>query len=167
MNEQNRSIALVVAGLLFVAFLLAKLLIRPSRRGPLTRPERLRLAEDARRARDGALSPAERAAALRKAATTALELERPRLAATYARRAERLEPGNTESVNLIARALRRASRFRALESMLWRNLAETESDPASSQGALFELIELYAGPLKRPEIAAALRRIGHEGGSKK
>jgi hypothetical protein len=161
MNDQARSLALVIAGLAFVAFLLGKLLLPlGSRRRPAYRQGQARLAEARRRARDRGLSVAERATALREAAVAALEdLERPNLAASYARRAERLEPENADAVGLVASSLRRTSRFRALERMLWRRLSSTESSSGSYQRALHELIDLYAGPLKRPEVAEALRRM--------
>ena len=160
MNDQARSVAVVVAGLAFVAFLLARLLVRPRARGSSGRQARARFAEARRRARDRTLSAAERAAALRDAAVAALDdLARPSLAASYARRAERLYPQNPDAVGLVATALRRASRFGALEKLLWRRLAETDPSSAGYGRALQELIELYAGPLRRPEIADALGRM--------
>jgi hypothetical protein len=161
MNDQNRSVALVIAGLAFVAFLLGKLLF-PLGFGarPADRRARQRFSEARSRARDRSLSVPERARALREAAAAALEdLGRPNLAASYARRAERLDPANADAVGLVASTLRRASRFRALERMLWRRLASDEPSEASQQRVLHELIDLYVGPLKRPEIAAALRRM--------
>jgi hypothetical protein len=161
MNDQTRSVALVIAGLAFVAFLLGKLLIPLGSGGrPEQRQARQRFLDARRRARDRSLSVSERATALREAAVAALEdLGRPNLAASYARRADRLEPGNADGVGLVASTLRRASRFRALERMLWRRLATDEPSAASHQRVVRELIDLYAGPLNRPEVAEALRRL--------
>jgi len=158
MTEGMRSVAVVAAGLAFVAFLLFKLLALPARRGALNAGTRDRLADAKRRGGDHAATAEQRAAALREAAVLALnELRRPSLAASYARRAERLDPQNAESIGLLATALRRASRFVALERLLWRRLADDLPHSTSYFRALDELIALYAGPLKRPEIANALR----------
>jgi hypothetical protein len=160
MTEGVRGIAVVCAGLAFVAFLLFKLLASPGRRSAGARAVRERIADAKRRGSDHAASAADRAAALREAAVLALEeLELPSLAASYARRAERLDPQNAESVGLLATSLRRAARFVALERLLWRRLSEGEPPSTGYQRALDELIALYAGPLKRPEIAGALRRM--------
>jgi hypothetical protein len=159
MNEQTRSVALVVAGLAFVVFLLVKMLARPAPSGPIGRQGRDRIDAAVRRARDRSLSSVERAAAFREAASIALESQRPGLAASYARRAERLEPDSAETVSLLASAMRKASRFRALERLLWRHLAQAEPNGLYYQRTLGELVDLYAGPLRRNEIAAALRRI--------
>ncbi|MDH5673893.1 MAG: hypothetical protein OEZ06_17175 [Myxococcales bacterium] len=159
MKLDPASIGLLVAGTLFITFILLKLL------GPLPRDEetadaRRRVADAKRRARDRSHSPEQRAAALRDAAVAALEgLGRPGLAASYARRAERLDPLDPASVGLRAAALRRASRFRALERFLWRKLAEDEPGAAGYERAYEELLSLYDGPLRRPETAQALRRL--------
>ena len=96
---------------------------------------------------------------MRDAATIALEeLARPSLAASYARRAERIDPGDAQAVSLVALTLRRAARYRALERFLWRRLAE-HAPGAGRDSIERELCALYEGPLRRPEIAAGLRRI--------
>jgi hypothetical protein len=160
MSEQARSLALVLAGIAFVVFLLAKLLLPRGVSRSGRRAEQRRLMEAQGRARDHALPVADRAAALRDAAAIALdELRRPGLAASYARRAERLDPRDGEAVGLLASALRQAARFRALERLLWRRLGEGEPSDAGHERALRELISLYEGPLKRPEIATGLRKL--------
>jgi hypothetical protein len=161
MESEPRGLALVVVGLCFVAFLLFKL-FRPSRAKSAEWHQAKRLVADAkRRARDRGADPAKRAAAWREAALSALEgLDRPSLAASYARRAERLAPDDSEAVGLLALSLRRASRFRALERFLWRRLAGGPDDESAGYERAFnELLKLYEGPLRRPETADALRRM--------
>ena len=160
MSEHSRSLMLLAAGVLFVVFLLFKLLPVSGRTAGAASDSRRRIVEAQKRARDRSLTTSERAAALRDAAMIALEeLRRPGLAASYARRAERLDPESTESVGLLSLSLRRAARHRALERILWRRLAEGAPTSAASQRALHELMALYEGPLKRPEVSEALRRI--------
>jgi len=159
-NEQARSVALVVAGLAFIAFLVLRLLV-PFGGGAVRQGEPgRRLADARRRARAPGLRPAERALALREAASIALEeLKRPGLAASYALRAERLYPEDAQAVGLLANALRRATRYHALERLLWRRVAKSDASAAGHLRALEELIGLYDGPLRRPEIAEGLRRM--------
>lgn len=158
MNLQARS--LLIAGLLFLVFLVAKLVVTGRASGPDAREARKRLAAAKRRASDRALASAERAAALRDAAVIALqELHRPNLAASFARRAERLDPGDPQAIVLLSAALRSATRFRALERLLWRRVADAPEADASAARALEELLSLYEGPLKQPEVARALRRL--------
>ena len=162
MSERLSSMLLLAAGLLFALFVLSKIIPFRVRDGA-AQAARKRLAEIKARAADHARPAAERAAALREAATLALEeLRRPGLAASLARRAERLEPGSAEGLGLLAAALRRQSRYRALERLLWQRLtgagAGTLEQRGLEQRALDELIKLYEGPLDRPEIATALRR---------
>lgn len=150
--------ALFVAGLVSALFLVLKSRWSIWSRGP--NPEGYqKLAVARKRARE-ATDPTARARALRDAAHVALEeLGRPNLAATYARRAERADPTSAESVGLLALALRRATRYRALERQLWRKLAE-EGDPDPARERAFdELLALYDGPMNRPEQARALRRL--------
>ena len=161
---------LLAGGVLFALFLLAKLL-RPmetrrrfaaalhARRTPAQREAAQRLAALKERARAPDLPASERAALLRSAAGLALdELRRPGLAASFARRADRLDPTQPDALGLLALALRKQARFAALERMLWRKLADAAA-PAVVQRAREELERLYEGPLKRPEVAAALRRF--------
>ncbi len=159
MSEQVGHVVLLAAGALFVAFVFLKLLA-PVRGGAAQgREGKRRIAEAMARARDRALTAAQRAAALREAAAIALEIGRPGLASSYAHRAERLDPHDAAAVGLLATALRRASRFRALERLLWRRIAGGDAGDEGGTRALQELIALYDGPLKRPEIAAGLRKL--------
>jgi len=79
--------------------------------------------------------------------------------AALARRAERFDPENPESFRLLTNSLRRTSRYRALERMLWRKLTSATPDGVVCRASLDELVALYQGPLGRPEIAAGLRRM--------
>jgi hypothetical protein len=151
--------ALLAAGVLFALFLLAKLLRPRARRTPAQREALARLNALKQQAREPERSAAERAALLRSAAGIALhQLGRAGLAASLARRADRLDPDEAAGVGLIALALRKQARFAALERLLWRKLADAPA-PAVVQRAREELQQLYEGPLKRPEVAAALRRF--------
>lgn len=161
MKSEPASILLVVAGVLFAVFLLLKMFRPPAAKTPQWREAKRAIDEAKKRGRDKSRDAQQRAKAWREAALGALEvLKLPGLAASYARRAERLDPSDTESVHLLILALRRAERYRALERFLWRRLA---SDPADQVGGhvrvMQELLKLYEGPLRRPEIAAALRRM--------
>jgi hypothetical protein len=159
-SDAIRGLGLEVAGAAFVLFLLFKLLRPHGGRSPAAREARERIAAARERGAAHATSNAERAAALREAALIALEeLRSPNLASSYARRAERLDPGNAESVGLLATTLRRASRFVALERLLWRRLADGDRKAETYRRALDELIALYEGPLRRPEVGRALRGL--------
>jgi hypothetical protein len=155
-----QGLALLGAGLLFLLFLIAKLVVTGRRGGADAREARKQIAQAKRRASEHGLLPADRAAALRQAAVIALhDLRRPSLAASYARRAERLDPHDPESIALLSLALRTATRFRALERLLWRRLADGPQAASAADRALDELLALYDGPLRRPEVARALRRL--------
>lgn len=159
MTDATRSLLLVLAGVAFAAFVLFKPRFRRAR-GPDAAAARKAIAAAKQRSRARDASPSARAAALREAASLALnELSQPGLAASFARRAEKLEPQNAATFGLLASSLRSASRFRALERMLWRRLGSADSDEGDHQRALEELITLYQGPLKRAEIATALQRL--------
>ncbi|MDD9932739.1 MAG: hypothetical protein OXT09_04010 [Myxococcales bacterium] len=153
-------LGLVIGGVLFVAFLLFKLSPFALPRDEHSQQARKDLAEAKRRSRDRSKSEPERATALREAAVAALEgLGRPSLAASYARRAEKLDPQDADAVGLLALSLRQASRFRALERFLWRRLADDTPGAPGYERAYRELLSLYEGPLRRPEMAVALRRM--------
>ena len=147
-------------GSAFVAFLLFKLLASPGRRGAGARAVRERIADAKRRGSDHAASPAQRAAALREAAVLALEELRAAESGCELR-ASRGAPRPAErGLGWLARdgaaargALRRA---RALALAAARGGRAAEQRVPARAG---ELIPLYAGPLKRPEVARALRRI--------
>ena len=157
-------LVLLSGGILFTIFLASKLLPLAARhRTPAQREAAQRLLALKEQARSPELPASERSALLRSAANIALsELQRYGLAASLARRADRLDPAQPETLKLLSLALREQARFSALERMLWRKLADSPS-PAVMQGARLELERLYDGPLKRPEVAAALRRL--DGGS--
>jgi hypothetical protein len=140
-------------------------LIRPSLLNRTNKLEvKRRIADAKRRARIRGAEPSESAAAWREAALAALEgLNRPSLAASYARRAERLDPDDEEAIGLHALALRRAARYRALERFLWRRIADHPDQTGAGYRCTFdELIRLYEGPLRRPEMARALLRLRNE-----
>lgn len=163
MSDGTANPWLVAAGLLFSVFVVVKLLRPRVPRDGRWQQARQRIAEAKLRASDRSAAGPERAAALREAASVALEeLKRPGLAASYARRAERLDPASADSVGIVALALRRGARYRALERFLWRKLAEGPQlgAEAAHDRLLTELVALYEGPLGRPEVAAALRRMG-------
>ena len=149
---------LVLAVVLFVAFLLLKSRLTISGTSADRRAARLDMAAAKQRAHAAGDNASERAKAYRDAAAIALErLGRPGLSASFALRAERADPTDQEALAVLAEALRRASRFRALEKLLWRRLAADEG--AAQQRALVELASLYEGPLRRPQRAQALRRL--------
>ncbi|HEX2672766.1 MAG TPA: hypothetical protein VHM25_17905 [Polyangiaceae bacterium] len=161
MKHDTQSLLLLIAGAVFFLYLVTRMLA-PSEvlRDESFFAARRRIAECKRRARDSSLSAADRAAALREAAIAALEsLRRPALAASYARRAERLDPQNPDSLGILARALTQGSKYQALERMLWRWLAEEPATSPTYARAFDELVALYDGPLNRPEMATSLRRM--------
>lgn len=161
MRTDAQSLLLLIGGAGFVVFLVLQWLVAPQRRDAAYRETRQRMLAAKRRAAERARPAADRAASLREAAQIALEeLQRPSLAAAFARRAERLTPANPENARLLTLALRRGARYAALERLLWRRLAD-DADLAAPepQKALEELASLYEGPLQRPETARALRRL--------
>ena len=161
MRTEPASIALVLVGVFFVAFLLFKL-VRPSFSKQVEKQGvKRKIAEAKKRARKKGTDRSLSAAAWREAAWAALEgLRRPSLAASYARRAERLDPNDEEAIGLLAVSLRRAARYRALERFLWRRLADhPDQEGAGYKRTYEELIRLYEGPFRRPEMARALRRL--------
>ena len=160
MKTDPQSLLLVIGGAGFALVLLLKWLEAPQRRDAAYQQARLRMLVAKRRAADRGLSTLERAVSLREAARIALdELQRPSLAAAFARRAERLVPDDPDNVGLLTRVFRRGARYTALERLLWRRLADDASQGAEQQRALEELMSLYEGPLQRPETARALRRM--------
>lgn len=161
MRTDPQSLLLVIGGAGFVLVLVLKWLIAPQRRDAAYQQARRRMLSAKRRASDRTLPALERAASFREAARIALEeLQRPSLAAAFARRADRFAPENPENAGLLALALRRGARYSALERLLWRRLAdEAEAEGPGQEQALEELVSLYDGPLQRPETARALRRL--------
>ena len=164
MRTEPASILFVLVGVLFVAFLLFKL-VRPSFRSRADQNDtRRKIADAKRRARLRDATSIQSASAWREAAWEALEgLSRPNLAASYARRAERLDPNDEEAIGLLAISLRRAARYRALERFLWRRIADDPDRKGVGYKRTFdELVRLYDGPLRRPEMARALLRLKSE-----
>jgi hypothetical protein len=157
----TKGVALVIAGGLFVAFLLVRLLGPRLQVGRVAKPEdRAALEEALARARDRSLDQTGRAGALREAAEIALErLGRSGLAASYARRAERLDPTDPAIVAVLSRAMWERARYRALERLLWKRIARGGVEGQSVAAAVAELVKLYRGPLRRPEIADGLERL--------
>ncbi len=152
---------LIGAVVVFAIFLLVKSRVGLRGADPVQRSGRARIAKLKREIFSHKTDRAHRAALWRKAAEIALdELGRPYRAATYARRADKLDPDAKEAVPLIARAFRRARRFRALERLLWRRLDRMDAlDDSRSSPIVAELITLYSGPLRRPAQARTLERL--------
>lgn len=151
--------ALLAAVLFFVAFLVVRSRIAIFR-DPELASARKRLGAAKQRARQAKEDPSARAAAYREAATIALdELGRTGLAASYARRADRAHPEGKHSLQLLARAMSRGQRHRALEKLLWRRLDDTDLESERAQAIVEELVRLYEGPLRRRATASVLRRL--------
>ena len=160
MKTEPASILLITAGILFALFLILKMFRPPAPRPPEWQEAKRKVDEAKKRARDSHIDTQQRAKAWREAALGALEgMRNPGLAASYARRAERLDPSDNEAVQLMVAAMRRAARYRALERFLWRRLAEQGEKINGQSQLLRELLGLYEGPLRRPEIASGLRRL--------
>lgn len=161
MKTDPQDLLLLLGGAGFAAFLLLKVVTALGGRDGASYEARRRVLEAKKRGGDASLPAAQRAAALREAATAALEeLGRPALAAALARRAERLDPTHADAASLLALALRRGARYSALERLLWRQLADQGASAELSYAKAFdELVALYEGPLHRPETARALRRF--------
>lgn len=87
------------------------------------------------------------------------ELERPNLAASLARRAERLDPSSEEPLPLLVEAMMEAGRARALERQLLRRIDRLAADEPRYRAAFDALLRLYEGPLRLPEKANLLRRL--------
>ncbi len=158
MQSDSTGMALAIAGVLFLIYLLLKLRISFAPSTPEARAAKQRIHDAKQRART-ATSPHERGQAWRDAALAALEgLKRPNLAASYARRAERANPDDAAAVGVLSLSLREAGRLRALERLLWRRLAQEGHGPAHLK-VYDELISLYDGPMRCPERAIVLRRM--------
>ncbi len=159
MNADTKSWVLLLVGVLFFSYLFFKLRLSLSPGTPEVREAKRLIQQAKRRAREPGRSPKERADAWREAAMVALEqLERPNLAASYARRAERADPEDPAAVRVLSLTFREAGRIRALERLLWRRLAQVPKGAAFTR-AFAELVSLYDGPLRRPERAMVLRRL--------
>jgi hypothetical protein len=141
----------------FAAFLLWKLLSAARRKRDRATWQRYREALDrAKRSR----VRAEKAAAYRDAARLALEeLERPNLAVSLARRADRLDPTHGDGLGILVASMTGGERMRALERLLWRKLREVEPGSERHRKIFGELLALYQGPLRDPDRAEALRKL--------
>jgi hypothetical protein len=159
MEGDAQSWLLLIAGALLLTYLFLKLRGMLLPRTPAAREAKKQIEQAKRRAREPGRSRTERAAAWREAAMVALEqLDRPNLAASYARRAERADPEDAAAVKLLSLTFREAGRLPALERLLWRRLAQVPKGAAFTR-AFAELVSLYEGPLRRPERAMVLRRL--------
>ncbi|MCB9621723.1 MAG: hypothetical protein H6721_08825 [Sandaracinus sp.] len=148
--------ALLGVVVLFVVFLGVKSRLS---RDPGTKQAREALARAKKEAREANDGPG-RARAWREAARIALdELERPGLAAAYARRAERDDPTHDEVIPLLSRTMRSARRHQALTKLLWRRLAEEPLDSPRADRLMQELVAIYEGPLRRPAQAQVLKAL--------
>ncbi|HJL05476.1 MAG TPA: hypothetical protein RMH85_30170 [Polyangiaceae bacterium LLY-WYZ-15_(1-7)] len=155
--------ALLAAVLLFIVFLVVKSRVALVR-DPDAADARRRLGDARQRARQADKHSEARADAYLEAARIALDdLGRPRLAASYARRADRARPERTEGLRLVVRAMRRAERHRALERLLWRRLDEVDLEGERAERIFAELQRLYEGPLRRPAQARVLRQLWENG----
>ncbi|MCS6798628.1 MAG: hypothetical protein NZ898_08860 [Myxococcota bacterium] len=150
-----------IAGALAVALLVTWIAARAvlASRGRRGVPSERRAELDGLKARARAgTEPEARAAAWLEAARLAMQVRRPDLAASYALRARRAAPRSTEAIDALVRALRARRRYRALERLLWRALAEQDDAPVRTH-LLEALVSLYEGPLRDRHRARALRRL--------
>ncbi len=159
MGADPLSLALAIAGALFLFYVLLKLRYSLLPASAEVRDVKRRIQQAQVRAHDRSASAEVRARAFCEAAQVALEeLGRPNLAASYARRAQRVDPSLAEPVRLLSMSLQRGGRLRALERLLWRRLAHEDTSPGY-QCAYDELVKLYSGPMKKPDRAAVLKRM--------
>jgi hypothetical protein len=157
MNTVNA--LLLAAACLFVLFVLSQAVLPAvMRRGP-RREVQARLTSAVTSGTNASRSASDRAASFREAADIALrDLKKPRLALRYARWAHDADPSDAANIELLAKAMMRAGRHRALERHLWRSL-DAHADEASFNAAFTALLALYNGPMKAPERARVLRAI--------
>jgi hypothetical protein len=160
MGVDSLSLALAIAGALFLFYVLLKLRYSLLPASAEVRDVKRRIQQAQVRAHDRNASAELRARAFCEAAQVALEeLGRPNLAASYARRAQRVDPSLAEAVRLLSVSLQRGGRLRALERLLWRRLAREDAASPGYQRAYDELVKLYSGPMKKPDRAAVLKRM--------
>jgi hypothetical protein len=155
--QDTVSVWLVFVAMGFAAFLLFKLRSAALRKRDHESWQRYREALDrARRSR----ARTEKAAAYRDAARLALDsLERPNLAVSLARRADRLDPNHGDGLEILVSSMSGGERMRALERLLWRKLREVDPGSERHRKIFGELLALYQGPLKDPDRAEALRKL--------
>jgi hypothetical protein len=148
----------VLAGLLVALVIIQALLpgLRPASGG---RTARARLSAAVARGNDKSAPASVRAHAFVEAGREALEgLNRPGLAARYARLAHDLAPTEVEVVSFAIEAMTAARRYVGLERLLWVTLDRTDDDACFAR-ALAALRALYQGPLRRPERARVLSAL--------
>jgi hypothetical protein len=148
----------LAAVVLFAAFLLLKSRVSLLPRDPAIAEARRRIREAKKGARKAAGDDAARVRALLDAARIARDdLESPRLAASYALRAARVDPDHVTAITLMAASFREAGRYRAAEKFLWRRLDGPKGP--GYDAAFEELLSLYDGPMHERERAQALRSM--------
>ncbi len=149
---------LLAAVVLFVAFLLFKSRVSLSPRDPAIAEARRKIKRAKKRARQAADDREARVRAWLDAARIARdELDRPRLAASFALRAARVDPDHVTAITMMAESFREAGRYRAAEKFLWRRL---DGPHGPGYDAAFEqLVALYEGPMRKRERAQALRAM--------
>lgn len=122
-----------------------------------------RVSAEVSKGTDASLTSLERARAFVRAGQEALSgLHKPSLAARYAKYAHDLAPADEAVTTFMIEAMRASKRWVHLERGLWQTLDATREQTSTRhafQHAHAALIELYEGPLKRPERARVLRLI--------
>ena len=154
--------ALGVLAVLAVALVLlgAVMPLLPSRKK--NRAVRAKVSAEVSRGTDTTLPKVDRARAFVLAGKEALSgLTKPSLAARYAKYAHDLAPADDAVTAFMIEAMHASKRWVHLERGLWQTLdaARDAADGPSFAHAHKALIELYEGPLKRPERARVLRLI--------
>ena len=155
--------ALGVLAVLTVALVLlgAVMPLLPSRKKQ--RAVHARVSAEVSKGTDASLSKLERARAFVRAGQEALgAMKKPSLAARYAKYAHDFAPADEAVTTFMIDAMRASKRWVHLERGLWQTLDATREDSSNAQAfahAHAALIELYEGPLKRPERARVLRLI--------
>jgi hypothetical protein len=151
--------ALLAAALLFFLFIATQALLPALAGRKARRAAHSQISNAVARGSDEKRPAPERAAAYREASELALiELHRPRLAVRYALWADKAAPNEAATISLVARAMTRAKKHRALERYLWKALDAAPAGEAHA-AAFDALIALYEGPLHGPERARVLRAL--------
>jgi len=123
----------------------------------------VRVSAEVSKGTNTSLSVLERAQAFVRAGQEALSgLKKPSLAARYAKYAHDLAPADEAVTTFMIEAMRASKRWVHLERGLWQTLDATREQASTRQAfrhAHAALIDLYEGPLKRPERARVLRMI--------
>jgi hypothetical protein len=148
----------LAAVVLFVAFVLFKSRVSLLPRDPTLTEARRKIRAAKKRARKAGDDTEGRVRAWLDAARIARdELDRPRLAASFALRAARVDPDHVTAITMMADTFKEAQRYRAAEKFLWRRL---DGPYGPGYDAAFdELVELYEGPMRKRERAQALKAM--------